>query len=407
MSKDSGGGQPQVTQTNNQVPSWLTKIYVSNLTTANKIAAQPFESNPFAAGPGANSYLTDSWNKVGNQAGEFMPQLGAGSSMIQQAGSQPWSAINPQTYLNGLSNIQSYMNPYTSLVENAALANMQDALGKNVNQIGANASGVGAFGGSRQGVMEGVAASEGARQYGDLSAQLRNQNWTQATQMLGQDINNDLNAQAQNQSSRIDYQKALTAAGLGMGQMAQTGYQMRASDANALNSAGMQQYGIQAAQNAGQSADFLRGQDWDLRGLNAKLAATPGAAGVTSTTQTTTGGGSSNPLLGGLGGAMAGANLGNTLAGAGLFGQGAGVGGGALLGGLLGIFSDKNEKTDIKKVGSVNGLNMFAYRYKGDPKSYPKVVGPMAQDVEKKFPGSTRKVGGRMVINGLAGGMAA
>lgn len=405
MSKDSGGGQPQVQQTKTDIPSWLGKIYVSNLNTANGIASQPFQSNPYAAGADANSNLTKSWGMVGNQASEFMPGVTAGSKLIQQAGDVGWGAINPQTYLNGLSNIQQYMNPYTSLVENAALANMQNALGQNINQIGANASGVGAFGGSRQGVMEGVAASEGARQYGDLSAQLRNQNWTQATQMLGQDISNDLNAQAQNQSSKIDYQKALTAAGLGMGQMAQTGYQMRASDANALNQAGMQQYGIDAAQQAGLSQDFLRQQDWGLRGLNAKLAATPNIGGGSTTI--TTGGGSSNPLLGGLGGAMAGANLGNTLASTGLFGSQAGIGGGALLGGLLGIFSDKNEKTDIKKVGKVNGLNMFAYRYKGDPKSYPKVVGPMAQDVEKKYPGSTRKVGGRMVINGLSGGLAA
>lgn len=405
MSKDSGS-KTQVVQQQANIPSWLTNIYSGNISAAQNIAKQPYTANPYAAGPGANGNLSKSWGMVGNQAGEFMDELGSGTNMISKAGQQTWSAINPQTYLNGLSNIQSYMNPYTSLVENAALANMQNALGQNINQIGANASGVGAFGGSRQGVMEGVAASEGARQYGDLSAQLRNQNWMQATQMLGQDISNDLNAQAQNQSSKIDYQKALTAAGLGMGQMAQTGYQMRASDANALNSAGMQQYGIDAAQNAGRSAEFMRQQDWNLRGLQARLAATPGTAGIVGSTQTTSGGGSSNPLLGGIGGAMAGASLGQTLAGSGLFSTGTGVGGGALLGGLLGIFSDRNEKTDIKKVGKVNGLNMYAYRYKGDPKSYPKVVGPMAQEVEKKAPGSTRKVGGRMVINGLAGGFA-
>jgi hypothetical protein len=50
---------------------------------------------------------------------------------------------------------------------------------------------------------------------------------------------------------------------------------------------------------------------------------------------------------------------------------------------------------------------MYAYRYKGDPKSYPKVVGPMAQDVEKKHPGSVGKIGGHRVIrNPLAGRMA-
>jgi hypothetical protein len=41
---------------------------------------------------------------------------------------------------------------------------------------------------------------------------------------------------------------------------------------------------------------------------------------------------------------------------------------------------------------------MYAYRYMGDPKTYPKAVGPMAQDVEKRYPGSTMEVDWHMVI---------
>jgi hypothetical protein len=63
--------------------------------------------------------------------------------------------------------------------------------------------------------------------------------------------------------------------------------------------------------------------------------------------------------------------------------------------------SDRDEKTDIKKVGFDEGLglDLFAYRYKGDPKTYPKVVGPMAQDVEKKYPHAVKKVGGKRVVD--------
>lgn len=42
---------------------------------------------------------------------------------------------------------------------------------------------------------------------------------------------------------------------------------------------------------------------------------------------------------------------------------------------------------------------MHAYRYKGDPKSYPKTVGPMAGEVEKQYPGTTRKIGGKRAID--------
>jgi hypothetical protein len=67
---------------------------------------------------------------------------------------------------------------------------------------------------------------------------------------------------------------------------------------------------------------------------------------------------------------------------------------------MLGFLSDRNEKTDIKKVGDDprTGLPMYAYRYKDDPKTYPKIVGPMAQDVEAAMPGSTERLGGKLYI---------
>jgi len=50
--------------------------------------------------------------------------------------------------------------------------------------------------------------------------------------------------------------------------------------------------------------------------------------------------------------------------------------------------SDRRLKTDIEPAGHDPNLDLplYAYRYKRDPKTYPKVVGVMAQDVEKKYP---------------------
>jgi hypothetical protein len=82
---------------------------------------------------------------------------------------------------------------------------------------------------------------------------------------------------------------------------------------------------------------------------------------------------------------------------------------GSILGGIgsLAALSDREAKTDIKKVGTNErtGLDIFAYRYKGDPKSYPKVVGPMAQDIEKKYPGSTERIDGMLVVKPKAVGL--
>jgi hypothetical protein len=48
-------------------------------------------------------------------------------------------------------------------------------------------------------------------------------------------------------------------------------------------------------------------------------------------------------------------------------------------------------------------LPIYAYRYKGDPKTYPKVVGPMAEDVGKTFgPGSVAPIpgsGGKLAVH--------
>lgn len=90
----------------------------------------------------------------------------------------------------------------------------------------------------------------------------------------------------------------------------------------------------------------------------------------------------------------------NQAAMGGLFGLGSSlIGSIAPIGGLLGL-SDERDKTDRMKLGKdpATGLEMEAYRYKDDPKTYPKVVGPMAQEVEKKAPGSTFGIGGHRVI---------
>lgn len=83
----------------------------------------------------------------------------------------------------------------------------------------------------------------------------------------------------------------------------------------------------------------------------------------------------------------------------GLFGLG-----GSLLSAGIGAFSDERAKTDIKLLGTdpETGLEISAYRYKGDPKTYPKAVGPMAQDMEKKYPGTTREIGGHKIIKAEA-----
>ena len=76
--------------------------------------------------------------------------------------------------------------------------------------------------------------------------------------------------------------------------------------------------------------------------------------------------------------------------------------GGASLAGALGGASDRRLKTDIKRVDThPTGLPIYSYRYKGDPKTYPKVMGPMAEDVAKIAPHAVRPMGvkGRLAVH--------
>jgi hypothetical protein len=78
------------------------------------------------------------------------------------------------------------------------------------------------------------------------------------------------------------------------------------------------------------------------------------------------------------------------------------------LGKAYGAFkaSDPKEKTDVKKIGmdDATGLAMYSFRYKDDPKTYPKVVGPMSNEVKEKYPELVSEVDGTEVVD--FGGLA-
>jgi hypothetical protein len=296
----------------------------------------------------ARSYLGQAQNVSQNLAQPYQGQTVAAMTPQQQQslgriGELSNFSLTPEA-------IQGQMNPYIQNVEQAALAQGQKALAQNLNQISdAGIRAGGAFG-SRQGILEGVAASEQAMNQANLSAQLRQQGYQQAVQ-------NTLAGQ----------QAALGSA--------QAGY-----------SAGALEQTQNQAELAAQEAQYNAMRGFPLEQLDiigAALGQTPYGQSTTQRQPLT-----SNPLMGALGGAMA--FPGNPFLG-------------GFLGGAATLFgSDPSMKTDIQKVGKdkETGLNMYSYRYKGDPKSYPKVVGPMADEIQKKYPDKVKKVAGKLAVDG-------
>ena len=270
-------------------------------------------------------------------------------------------------------------------------------------------------------------------------AQLANQQAGLNNAQFGANFNlqnaaNDLNAQQFN--ANMGYNAAQ------LGQQAQLANQQAGLAGAQLNQAGAAQYGqltaaqqaayLQSLQSALSGGNMLQQQDqlglnqtadqynamrqYPVDLYNMRISALSGLQ--LPSTQTTGGGsgGLASGIMGGLGGALTGAGLfgtGGALAGLGGITAGGGAGLGAVLG-LLGGLSDEREKTNIEKLGTdpETGLDIFAYDYKSDVKASKKNktpmpmkrVGPMAQDIEAKYPGSTREIGGKMVVANLGFG---
>lgn len=385
------------------------------------------------------------------------------------SGTPTLTADQVQAGLLANTNLGSYMNPYTQNVIASGLSALDAQRLQAQNQNADAAIKAGAFGGSRHGVIEGVTNAAAAAQAGQLAAGLQQQNFSQAQQAAMADINRNLQAQLANQGANLTADQ-LTA-GYGMqGAMANLDAGLRASLAN--QSTGLQaslanQQASLAAALANQQAQMQQGTINANLGMQAQLAnQQAGLQGAGLNLQAANQVGNlatqgQNAYLQSLMAAMGGQQMfqqdlqgqydaaqqayqaaqqfpmqqlmipiqalgmapyGSTTTSTGPAPQQQqgspwlqGIGALGTLAGAAGSLapfflptSDRDLKTDIKKIGEdkETGLPLYSYRYKGDPKTYPKVVGPMAQDIEKMFPDQVGEVGGRKVVNMGFGPMA-
>lgn len=444
-----------------QIPQWLEAAAQAGVGNALSLLNQP--SQPYSGNltAGLNNIQQQAGNLFQNAIGQFSPYFSQAEQAIQ-SGMQQGPQVVANTFASGLSGIDNYMNPYIQNVIEGVQDMSQRNLDRALTQTADQAISRGAFGGSRHGVQEGVATAQNNRETNNLIANLLSSGYNQATNLLGQDIGNNLTSQQNNQSAFQNYMGNLLTGGgalAGLGTTAQNS--LNTGINNLLNYGNLAQQTEQNANTAAYNA-WLQQQNMPLllqQLYNQTMSAAPHSTMQTSTGQqastgiqnagttatqantsnsqaqsSTTGNSntassgfsfspqqntSSSPLLTGLGGlaslgSMFAAPAGGTSAAAGL---GSALGG---LGGALGsaanwainglgplafsIASDKDMKTDIKKLGKdeETGLDIYSYRYKGDPKTYPKVVGPMAQDIEKEYPGATNRRGNRLTVEPMA-----
>lgn len=450
-----GGSKTQTSEV--KLPAWVEAASQENYNFAKDVANQPYQ--PYG-GQTVADFSPDQYgafdyarNNIGAYQGVYDNALGMAAMSGNSA--TPWVSsndVNASTIQNNWrsyvptsidanqanvraqsfkdANVADYMNPYLDQVESYALQNLQAGTQQGLNKIGDQAAASGAFGGSRQGVQEGVLMGDSAKRAGELSANVRAQGYDRALQQITGDQNRNMQGQLANQAANMqgqianrdtglqlagldqrsqmanqaalmqaslanqdanlrsqlanqnatanDYARQLQAA-LGMGQLGGQAQSAMGTDiARLLSIGGMQQEQEQKYLDDAYSR-FAEARDYPKEQLNIRLAALGMSPyGRTQTTTTSGGGMDVGGILGGAGTAAAG------------------------MAKLLPILmaSDKSMKTDIAKVGKdkATGLDVYSYRYKGDPKTYPKVIGLMADDIEQKMPDQVETVGGKKAV---------
>ena len=237
---------------------------------------------------------------------------------------QPAQLTAQQTNLSmgqGPGSIGSYMNPYTSMVRENALGDLESARRAAIQQTGERANAARAFGGSRQGVAEALTNQGFAKQAATLGTTLNEQAFNQAMAMQQADIGRRSAADIANQQAGLQGAAYRTQAANTLGGLAAQQQALRLGGAQAVMAAG----GARQALDQ-QQMDAIRNIGLQRLGVvQSSLGAQPANLGMQATTPY-----SQNVGAGALGGALAGAQLGSVV-------PGIGTAIGAIGGGILGL----------------------------------------------------------------------
>ena len=259
----SGGGGFSMSQTS--LPPWIQAPAQQAVGMATTLANRPVETNPYEAVAPITADQQQAYQQVrdlqGSTTGAFNTAMQGYQGLAGQAAPITTGQLNSQT--------QALLNPYTQAVIDPAVAQMRQGLATNLQQIGKNANDVGAYGGSRQGVTEGVAQGQEAQAEGSLVSQLLNNQYNTAA---GQSF--DL--------SKLNLGTGLTALQQ-MPQLATAQAGEAAKEAGLLQTVGAAQQQQGQAQLDTQAGTWQEASNWPIQNLDILLSALTGTPYPTTT----------------------------------------------------------------------------------------------------------------------------
>jgi hypothetical protein len=308
-----GGSQPsaQTVTQKTELPAWLEDVTKENLALAQEVADRPYVPYTGQRISGFTPEQEQAFGIIQQGVGRTAPAFEAAQgAALGSAYYQP-ERVQAGSFLTG--NIGEYMNPYIANVEQRAIEASGRSLEQARNQIAANAAQARAFGGSRQGLAEGVAAAESARNIGDLSARLRSEGFDRAAALQSADYARALQAAQANQAAGLQGAATNISGATALGALTQQAQAGRQQEAALVENVGQQRQAMAQAALDEAYARFLEERNYPIEGLNLRLAATSATPYGRTQTETRTGGPSGSSFLTGLGavgtGSMAALNI--------------------------------------------------------------------------------------------------
>ena len=189
---------------------------------------------------------------AGRERAAELAQMGLGMPQVQTAADVAERAAQ-FTYADP-SRVQEYMNPYLEAALDPTLRAIREQQTQTMQGLGSQAQAAGAFGGSRQGVLEAQTLGRFGQQMGDVIGTGYAQAFDRATQLMGDE-----------QARQLAGASALSQAA---NQLRQVGF----ADADVLRTLGAEERGLQQAQMESDYNEYLRSQAFPYQALQARLS---------------------------------------------------------------------------------------------------------------------------------------
>ena len=189
---------------------------------------------------------------AGRERAAELAQLGLGMPQVQTAADVAQRAAE-FTYADP-SRVQQYMNPYLEAALDPTLRAIREQQTQTMQGLGSQAAAAGAFGGSRQGVLEAQTLGRFGQQMGDVIGTGYAQAFDRATNLMGDE-----------QSRQLAGASALSQAA---NQLRQVGF----ADADVLRTLGAEERGLQQAGMEADYGEYLRSQAFPYQALQARLS---------------------------------------------------------------------------------------------------------------------------------------